>query len=73
MAIGPGKYDAECADVMFKLKADAVLLVVINGVIGNGYSVTTFNIDVLAQLVNMLRSLAAQIEADMATVRAKPN
>ena len=49
------------------------MLVVINGIMGNGFSVTTTNISILEGLAANLRSMAAQIEADAAAMRSRPN
>jgi hypothetical protein len=36
MALGPGKYDPECGELLERLKARGVILVVLNGDRGTG-------------------------------------
>lgn len=68
--IGPGKYDQECEAALLATEAHAVLLIVLGGSKGNGFSFSmvqtgplpdTRAIDSIPQ---MLRSVANQIEAD---------
>jgi hypothetical protein len=65
MPLGPGKYDEQATRVRVETEATAVVLVVIDGVKGSGFSVQApagFT-DVLPSL---LRGLADSIEADLA-------
>lgn len=61
MAIGPGKYDDLATDLRNKAKAEGVLLVVLNGERGSGFSAQLSVADTL-MLPGLLRSIAAQIE-----------
>ena len=66
--IGPGKYDKECETALDATRAQAVLLIVLDGVKGSGFSMT---IDVsrgfpLFDVPRILRDTAADIEASYA-------
>jgi hypothetical protein len=60
---GPGKYDDETTMVRMGTKARAVVLIVLDGREGSGFSVQAPP-HVLAELPNMLESIAMQIRAD---------
>lgn len=62
MALGPGKYDDLCTSVRHAAYANAVLLVIIDGDRGSGFSVQAVNFDITARLPEMLRDFAKQIE-----------
>lgn len=64
MALGPGKYDDACTQVRIDTNAHAVLLLVLEGTKGSGFSLQVHDMDIVAQLPTMLRNLADQIEAD---------
>lgn len=61
MALGPGKYDAETTRVMVAEHADAVILIVIGGSKGGGFSCQATPELTLA-LPKILRSMADDIE-----------
>lgn len=63
MTIGPGKYDKECAFVFDVTGAAAVLLIVIGGRKGNGFS-GIGDAQLMSSTPNLLRQMADQIEAD---------
>jgi len=63
MAIGPGKYDGACSQVRFTTDADAVVLIVIGGKHGSGFSVQCRS-DMALDLAVLLRKLADDIDAD---------
>lgn len=61
MPMGPGKYDDVCTDVLEKTKARGVIVIVLDGSLGHGFSVqadaaTTF------MLPEMLRRVADEVE-----------
>jgi hypothetical protein len=60
MPIGPGKYDDLCSEVRIKVDARAVLLLVIDGSKGNGFSCQADLATTLA-LPDILERLAKQI------------
>lgn len=60
---GPGKYDAETTIVRVTTGARGVLLMVVGGERGNGFSVQG-DIQFLTGLPAVLRHMAKQIEAD---------
>lgn len=62
MADGPGKYDPECVKVMEETEAEIVMLAIINGSKGTGFSVTSFHQDIKEKLPKILRNIADQIE-----------
>jgi hypothetical protein len=61
--LGPGKYDDVCTELRDKTKAEAAIIIVIEGEKGSGFSCQA-PLPVLAGLPAMLRSMARQIEAD---------
>ena len=65
MAIGPGKYDEETTWVQARTQARGVILIVIGGNQGEGFSCQTTP-EVLPLLPKMLRTIADQLEADNA-------
>jgi len=66
MTWGPGKYDDECTAVREQTRAAAVLLCIVNGIKGSGFSLQTLGnpagMELLADLPEVLRNLAKQIE-----------
>jgi hypothetical protein len=66
MAIGPGKYDHLCTYVREHAHADGVLLIVLGGNLGQGFSCQA-NEDLSKVLPVLLRQIANQIEADIPT------
>jgi hypothetical protein len=64
MAVGPGRYDDLCTKVREEAQADAVVVAVINGRVGSGFSVQATGLAVV-KLPALLRDLASQLEADM--------
>jgi hypothetical protein len=63
--IGPGKYDDLCTLVREKTDATGVLLIVINGNKGNGFSCQVTTSDMVLVVPALLRQMADQIEADL--------
>ena len=63
MTIGPGVYDAEATAARESTNAQAVVLIVVRGDKGSGFSCQALE-DVILDLPAVLRSLADQIEAD---------
>lgn len=59
----PGKYNDECTRVRESLKANAVILIVVAGQEGHGFSVQAPP-PVMSILPTMLRVMADQIEHD---------
>jgi len=69
MPMGPGKYDRECDEARDKTSADAVLMVVVGGDRGSGFSATFAGlrgVEVMAHLPGILRDTARQIEESAA-------
>lgn len=64
MSHGPGKYDHLATLVREKAQARGVILIVVDGDQGMGFSVQTSDFEVLALLPAILRSTADLIDAD---------
>lgn len=60
-----GKYDVEAATVQLTTEADTVILVVIGGDRGNGFSVVSKDQDAPKKLPHMLRDMADKIEGNV--------
>jgi hypothetical protein len=63
MARGPGKYDGLASLVRRRAEAAGVIVIVLEGKHGHGFSVQA-PADVAARLPRLLRQLADQIEKD---------
>lgn len=63
MAVGPGKYDEEATIVMERTKAHGVIVIVIEGKDGAGFSVQA-TLEVTLSLPKMLREIADQLDVD---------
>jgi hypothetical protein len=61
MAIGPGKYDDVATEARTKTQAEGVLLLVVNGTKGSGFS-AQLSLELTLTLPTILRDIAAQIE-----------
>jgi hypothetical protein len=68
MAIGPGKYDDLCTAIRESTNAECVILVVVGGNLGHGFSVQLLNSSTMIQIPNVLREVATQIERDLRSV-----
>ena len=66
MSLGAGKYDPLCTHVREQAKAECVLLIVMGGDKGNGFSMQTANLLLLAGVPDLLRDVARQIEESFA-------
>jgi hypothetical protein len=64
MTIGVGKYDEEAGMVLQRTNARAVILIVIGGNRGEGFSVQAYE-DIAPVLPKLLRHTADEIEKDM--------
>ena len=60
MPFGPGKYDAACTEIRERLHATGIILIVIGGEHGNGFSAQLPGYLVL-ETPEMLESVARQI------------
>lgn len=63
---GPGKYDAECTVARTSTQAEAVMLIVLNGHRGSGFSVQTDNPFLLPYLADVLEAAIMQMRRDLA-------
>jgi energy-converting hydrogenase Eha subunit E len=63
LTIDPGRYDDVTERLIHELKAVGVLLIVVEGEHGNGFSVSTLEPDLLPVLPALLRDVARGIEA----------
>lgn len=64
MAIGPGKYDALATIVRESTSAGGVILIVLDGMHGSGFSVQATS-EITARLPALLREVADGIERDL--------
>ena len=71
MPVGPGVYDDLCTDVRLKVKAGAVLLIVIDGERGSGFSCQA-DVATTMALPTILRRIAADIDRDGPVDAGKP-
>jgi hypothetical protein len=67
MPVGGGKYDGFTTTIREATGADGVVLMVLGGVMGQGFSVQGTE-KVVRALPEMLREIADQIEGDMADI-----
>lgn len=68
--IGEGKYDAECTSAREATNAEGLLLVVIDGERGSGFSCQC-SAEILVRLPAALRHMAASIEGDVSQIGAE--
>jgi hypothetical protein len=61
MPFGPGKYDAECTELRERLKAEGIILIVVRGMRGGGFS-AQLNLADTMSMPQTLRFIADQIE-----------
>ena len=62
MPYGAGKYDKECMAAMTTTEANTVVLVVLGGNRGHGFSITSVDTGIEQKLPSLLRQLADSIE-----------
>jgi hypothetical protein len=67
MPLGPGKYDELCTKVREETNADTVLVIVLGGVKGSGFSMQTREMKISVLVPAILRDTADQIEASLKT------
>jgi len=70
MSFGPGKYDELCTWVRQQAEARGVILVVIDGKEGEGFSAQLSPLDTM-RMPSLLRIIADQIEADWKTFESQ--
>jgi hypothetical protein len=70
MSLGPGKYDLETTMVQKKTNAQGVILIIIDGKRGSGFSVQA-TLEVTLDIPGMLRTIADEMEADISTMEVK--
>lgn len=68
MTLGPGKYDDICTSAREQAGADGVVLIVIGGKHGNGFSVQA-DVPVTLALPDLLEVVARDLRADIAGVK----
>lgn len=64
MAFGPGKYDDVCTEIRTKTNAQGVVVIILKGNKGDGFSMQADPVTTAA-LPEMLESIARQIRADL--------
>jgi hypothetical protein len=65
MAIGPGKYDDIASHALRITSADSVIMIVLGGSKGSGFSVVSTRLDTILSLPHLLRQTADEIEKDI--------
>ena len=65
--MGPGKYDDACTAVRTMTNAEAVLVIVLNGDKGCGFSMQAQSLVSTAVVADILEMVAKQIRKDVAT------
>lgn len=60
--LGPHKYTREFTSLLSKIKADGVVLIIVNGPQGDGFEIAYKSELMLEGLPDMLREAATQIE-----------
>jgi hypothetical protein len=64
MTIGPGRYDDLCTLVRERADAPCVLIMVIGGKRGDGFSCQVADLQMMEHLPGLLEDIAAQIRKD---------
>lgn len=67
MALGPGRYDAHATAVRTRTDAQLVVVIVVGGAQGSGFSVQATSREAERALPDVLDTIAQQIRADVAT------
>lgn len=65
---GPGRYDKHCTQLLTDLDADAVMVIVLGGDIGNGFSLSSresARVLVRALVPQLLREVANEVAGDL--------
>jgi len=73
MTLGPGKYDKLATWARQRAGADGIILCVLNGEHGNGFSVqvrATYTPEQIVKIARVIRDVADQIEADARKLRS---
>jgi hypothetical protein len=68
MPVGPGKYDHLASQAREAADARAVLLMIIGGEQGGGFSFQSYDPELILTLPAILRNMADQIERDVSSV-----
>jgi hypothetical protein len=68
MSVGPGKYDAECSVAQKATNAASVILIVLGGDRGDGFSVQATP-EIIWAMPDMLREIAKQLEIDIPNMK----
>jgi len=63
--IGPGRYNEECTELRERLQASGIILAVVGGSKGNGFSLQFVAGPETAAMPAILRRIAEQIEKDL--------
>jgi hypothetical protein len=61
MTIGPGKYDDVCTIVREETDATVAIVIVVGGSRGDGFSVQTSDLSLMARLPDVLETIAKQV------------
>ena len=70
MAEGDGKYGELCQDALEKSQGECAILMIFQGNMGSGFSVTSRSMEIVHDLPRFLRDLAGKIEHDLKEKRS---
>lgn len=65
MTIGRGRYDALCSIVHSEMQADLTILMVVNGHMGDGFSVNCNDPEMVKDVPALLETLAGRIREEL--------
>lgn len=65
MSQGPGVYDPACTQARQATLAESAILIIVNGVIGSGFSVQTMSPEFHKHIPSLLRAMADEIDASI--------
>jgi hypothetical protein len=68
---GPGKYDEAATEARESTQAEGVILIVLNGNRGTGFSAQFVSLGMVQSIPEVLRQVADEIEADKPPVTGK--
>lgn len=71
MSAGAGKYDDVCTATRLVTGARAVIVLVVDGIRGSGFSLQSSDPEVLQRLPDALEDMARQIRADVEAARGQ--
>jgi hypothetical protein len=65
MQQGGGKYEVQCTHALLETRANGIVLIVLGGYNGSGFSIAMSDPNLLVNLPRLLREVATEIEAEI--------